>query len=124
MAVQRTERKLPPGTTPEDLGQAVSDGDYVLVSYVTDYIPRGSFCEYVVFALNGATALGYRWTVTDLTVKEVILSEVTAVGIQVVEAKEYGRIEVKVEVIDAGPGCQITVAQIALDQFIVPRNAA
>src|SRR3712207_1329129 len=117
MSVQKTERRLPTGMSPSDFGEMDNDGDYVLLSYLTDWLPQGSFNEYVVFALHGAAADAYKWTITDQYSGEVVLEETTSVGQQLFEAEAIGRIEVKVEV--RWHRLSVPAATLSLRQWVV-----
>ena len=63
MTVRKTESELPPAdftnpagarVDPISLGQSVTIGDYVLISYLTSPLLPKSRNDYVVFATNAA----------------------------------------------------------------------
>ena len=95
MTVRPTESRFPPSMQASDFGQAVSDDfaspAYFLISYLSRTIPKNSFNEYVVFAVDGSPADAYEWTFTYVATGEVLKNERTGDGIQILRAEIVGK---------------------------------
>lgn len=70
MTVRATERRIPVGFHPSDLGQCsyTNDGNVVLISYLTEPLTQTSVNEYVVFVLDediAARCEEYQWIIYE-----------------------------------------------------------
>lgn len=124
MVVQATERRLPEGMAAEELGQAVGSGPYVLVSYLDEFIPVGSFNEYVVFVLTQLGADGYIWTIRDEYSGEVVHEETTSTGELLFQPEQIGRIEIRVQVWIGYMTERLIQADLKMTQYVLPREGA
>jgi hypothetical protein len=111
MAVRSTESKLPlalPGDPSSgdidvnNLGQAVRDGNYVLVSYLSSPLIQDSRNDWVVFVLKGAAVDQYHWSVTNSDSGDEVRSSNTDAGIFSWTPDSTGEYEISVAIKSGG----------------------
>lgn len=123
MAVRETERRLPSGFGPDDLGQSIaaSDGRCFLISFATAPVVVGRDNEYVVLVTDAAlagVADTFEWTFTENGA--VARVDSTKHGMGLYRPTSEGALDVAVRVLDAGLTEQ---AQLTLHQDVVLPSA-
>ena len=122
MSVRKTESRLPAGTQPGDLGEAVmaTDGRCVLISAITAPLAVDRENFYVVFVIDPLlipTVTGYLWTFTIDGVP--VDTQITGIGQVRFIPSVQGYLQVKVQVQSGGPA---PGAELQLIQQVAPSN--
>ncbi|MFC5412210.1 hypothetical protein ACFPMF_22990 [Larkinella bovis] len=123
MPVRKTERRLPAGLTPDELGQSVAaEGDRaVLISYIISPLVVNRQNRFVVFVTDASlmdAVQTFAWTITENTDTPGVQS--TPTGEFVYTPQSVGHTTVEVKLLDAG---NQALATLTLSQEIVMTNA-
>jgi hypothetical protein len=117
MAVRKTERRVPTGLQPSDLGQAIVTPACALISFATGPLIAGREHTYVLIVTDtgvAAAASTFEWTFSENagapTVRTTTVSEI----VQAVTAP--GSLTVKVRVLDGGGSerASVTIEQATI----------
>jgi murein DD-endopeptidase MepM/ murein hydrolase activator NlpD len=129
MHVRLTERRLPDGFSPEELGQSVSspDGKFILVSYLTTPLRKGSLNEYVVFVIDDIVADKvdkYAWTISADTgdgFRPILIPDELDIGLFSYRPEKVGNFSISVAVLDDS---RSILATLDLQQRVIEVNPA
>lgn len=111
MAVRNTESRLPLAVANnpnsgeinvENLGQAIRDNNYALISYLSSPLIQDSRNDYVVFVLNGTAADQYHWSIKNSDSGDEAASGTTDAGVFDWTPGETGEYDITVEIKSGG----------------------
>lgn len=123
MSVRKTERRLPAGLEPADLGEAAvaADGRCAIISYITAPLATGRTNNYVVFVTDAALAGSvdsFEWSFSESGAASVTVT--TKSGVADFTPSQEGYLETSVRLLDATANEQAT---LSLTQQVRPPNA-